>query len=317
MESFLVHLTLSFILLVTEPLTTPEQAHAFLVTMRDKQKAADVIGGKPPTNLSADGMDAWYLAVRQREREMKARRQEAEALLRGYRMTMSHDKNIVSREKGKDGLSPVVGKLFDDGMSTINESMEDEFDFEGAKREIGRLSIDESIFSDHYDSQNRDVGRLLIDDNGRLSGQFMPSSRDTGRLSIDPPEARGPEQRRDSSGYVLETPRNEEEKKTDGEDTMTEKRPPQSSKKGKRVPTPARAMLPDETEWRDFVSSGKIDCMPGCITIEKEKCLPVSFRVIALMMQSRERRFHPRLEDTTCMPRMLALDPTELSLFVH
>lgn len=70
------------------PLTTPEQAQAFLAVMRDKQHHREVLH-KPPTNLSADGMDAWYLQQRQRERELKQRRKEAEAILRGYRGTVN------------------------------------------------------------------------------------------------------------------------------------------------------------------------------------------------------------------------------------
>ena len=68
------------------PLTTPEQAQAFLAAMRDKQHQRE-FSHKAPTNLSSDGMDAWYLQQRQKERELKLRRKEAEAILRGYRGT--------------------------------------------------------------------------------------------------------------------------------------------------------------------------------------------------------------------------------------
>lgn len=54
--------------------------------MRDKQHQREFLH-KPPSNLSADGMDAWYLLQRQKERELKARRKEAEDILRGYRGT--------------------------------------------------------------------------------------------------------------------------------------------------------------------------------------------------------------------------------------
>lgn len=52
--------------------------------MRDKQHQREITH-QPPTHLSSDGMDAWYLQQRQRERELRERRKEAEALLRGYR----------------------------------------------------------------------------------------------------------------------------------------------------------------------------------------------------------------------------------------
>jgi hypothetical protein len=69
---------------VAKPLTSPEEAQAFMAAMRDKSKAYDPFA-KPPANLSSDGMDAWYLQQRKREQELKKRRQEAENLLRGYR----------------------------------------------------------------------------------------------------------------------------------------------------------------------------------------------------------------------------------------
>lgn len=56
----------------------------FLAAMRDKSRKEEW-ERKPPTNLTADGMDAWYMMQRNREKEMKQRRQEAEQLLRGYR----------------------------------------------------------------------------------------------------------------------------------------------------------------------------------------------------------------------------------------
>jgi hypothetical protein len=52
--------------------------------MRDKSKK-DGIEHRPASNLPADGVDAWYMMQRHRELELRRRRQEAEALLRGYR----------------------------------------------------------------------------------------------------------------------------------------------------------------------------------------------------------------------------------------
>ena len=52
--------------------------------MRDKQHQREKLH-QPPSHLSADGMDAWYLQQRQRERDLKARRREAENILRNYR----------------------------------------------------------------------------------------------------------------------------------------------------------------------------------------------------------------------------------------
>lgn len=53
--------------------------------MRDKSHQRDANNHKPPSNITAEGMDAWYAQQKQREKELRQRRQEAEALLRGYR----------------------------------------------------------------------------------------------------------------------------------------------------------------------------------------------------------------------------------------
>jgi putative glutathione S-transferase len=75
---------LSFIV-VHCPLTTPEEAEAFLAAMRDKSHQREYLH-QPPSNISSSaGMDAWYLQQRQREKEMRQRRIEAEEILRGYR----------------------------------------------------------------------------------------------------------------------------------------------------------------------------------------------------------------------------------------
>lgn len=52
--------------------------------MRDKSQARE-FSHKPPSNITADGMDAWFYQQKQREKELRERRREAEELLRGYR----------------------------------------------------------------------------------------------------------------------------------------------------------------------------------------------------------------------------------------
>lgn len=70
--------------MVHSPLTTPEEAQLFLASMRGKSHQRESLHN-PPSHLSSDGMDAWYLQQKQRERELRERRKEAEQLLRGYR----------------------------------------------------------------------------------------------------------------------------------------------------------------------------------------------------------------------------------------
>jgi hypothetical protein len=69
---------------VCAPLTTPEEAQAFLNLMRDKSHERFECH-QPPSTLSSDGMDAWYHKQKQREQELRERRREAEQMLRGYR----------------------------------------------------------------------------------------------------------------------------------------------------------------------------------------------------------------------------------------
>ena len=312
------YLTLWFHWLVTSPLTTPEEAQAFLASMRDKQKAAEAIG-KPPAHLTADGMSAWYLQQRQREKEMRLRRQEAEQLLRGYRMTMSHDKRPYVNSKQNIVLSPVRGQLFENDLNSILESIDGsgtELDREGNERQIGRLSIDEGPY--HLSGQSRseaDVGRLSIDERAWLPSDPFVNERDVGRHSIDPPEGERNSDpfatARDASGFILETPKNEEEKKFDDGEVLESGsvKNQRSSRRGKGgVPTPSRALLPDETEWRDFVSSGKF----YNLYVRELLCCFCDWSTHSFLhscrLKSREQRFLPRAEGTICMLRMLAPD---------
>lgn len=252
--------------LVSSPLTTPEEAQAFLAAMRDKQKAAEAVG-KPPAHLSVDGMNAWHYQQREREKELRKRRQEAEQLLRGYRMTMSHDKAHASKpSRDSYGYSPGRGgKLFENEKDTISETNENiGYGHDNHVREVGRLSIDERPYHLSGQSRNeREVGRLGIDERAwRPSDPFAPTDQHEigGRLSGNAsasdesdPFASAGSNKTDGSGFIVETPSNEEKKSDDDK----EKEMLHSSTKGKKGPTPARALLPDETEWRDFVSSGE------------------------------------------------------------
>jgi hypothetical protein len=84
---------------VASPLTTPEQAHLFLTSMRHKSKKEEW-EHRPPTNLSSDGVDAWYMMQRNREQEMRKRRQEAAQLLQGWRGAYRGDDTDGSNDFG-------------------------------------------------------------------------------------------------------------------------------------------------------------------------------------------------------------------------
>jgi glutathionyl-hydroquinone reductase len=67
-------------------LTTPEEAQVFLAAMRDKQHQRELAHRSSTGAVSSDGLDTWfYQSQKQREKELRQRRAEAEALLRGYR----------------------------------------------------------------------------------------------------------------------------------------------------------------------------------------------------------------------------------------
>lgn len=66
------------------PLTTPEEAQAFLAAMRDKQHERNMLHN-PPSMVGADGVSAWYNQQRKRDEELRKKRKEAEEMLRNYR----------------------------------------------------------------------------------------------------------------------------------------------------------------------------------------------------------------------------------------
>ena len=95
--------------------------------MRNKSQEREFVH-KPPSNISADGMDSWYMQQRKREQELRLRRKEAEALLRGYRgygfstptsqgSENLDDPSVVSHTNGFFGSPPIrpISTRSDDG----------------------------------------------------------------------------------------------------------------------------------------------------------------------------------------------------------
>lgn len=96
---------------LNSPLTTPEEAQAFLASMRDAQHKRERTH-KPPAGLNADGMDAWYLEQRKKEQEIRKKRHEAETILRSYRSSYTMG-NVPSPRSVGGGLEQ-ADALFED-----------------------------------------------------------------------------------------------------------------------------------------------------------------------------------------------------------
>jgi hypothetical protein len=106
--------------------------------MRDKHKVSK---GAPPPNLSAGGMDAWYMQQKAREREMLRRRQEAESLLRGYRMGFTPGTPSKERKAAPARTKSLSEKAT--SMNKVGEAMADPDSdiYERTTLGIQRLSI--------------------------------------------------------------------------------------------------------------------------------------------------------------------------------
>ena len=206
---------------VNAPLTTPEEAQAFLADMRDKSKMSQIVPKKPPADLSGAGVDAWYMQQKKREKELRKRRQEAEALLRGYRATYDAKGTLHGGDDECHASALPVGRhMFGAmglGRATVRETMEDPD-------------------SDVYESEGRVIGRLKIvetrGDEQIATGGAESSNKQV--LSRDVP---------DCDTALRKQLRNE----------STIFSPPV---KPSAVPTPARHMVPDDREWREFVTTG-------------------------------------------------------------
>jgi glutathionyl-hydroquinone reductase len=104
-------------------LTTPEEAQAFLAAMRDKQHQREVTHRAASSTgaTTTDGLDTWfYQSQKLRDKELRQRRLEAEALLRGYRGGRESLGGVSSSHYPRDSLgSP--GRY----RSTIDDDRED------------------------------------------------------------------------------------------------------------------------------------------------------------------------------------------------
>lgn len=165
------HLIVSFppIAVCSQPLTTPEEAHAFLASMRDKSHQRDFL--QPAPGQFTGNMDSWYLQQREREQELRRRRAEAEALLRGYRGGRESIGASVSRGGARDSLAPDLQMVDMEGFpssqfirhtaSSQSETLDDPRSFK-SNRETPAL---QPSFSSNP-SESGDPAKEAKDENG-------------------------------------------------------------------------------------------------------------------------------------------------------
>jgi len=283
------------------PVTTPEQAAAFLASMRDKNKS----GGsktRPPAHISSDGYDAWYMQQKAREREIRKRRKEAEAILHGYRMRMDEKGAPQSGSRGDDIFSPTE---YENGIVAINTSPVEEnwanFDNDTPESDVKRLNLaqyfpDTPVEGDSLsgatgrhsfgtdltsESESRDErsklgrhsfgGSTFTDGTTSLAEtpKFGPESYKTPTYGPDGQQVFTFQEEKKNENLNPVDEKKEETYEEDGESTDSDStgskstyydkkniekaRSPASMKNG-AIPTPAKNLVPDETEWRDFIS---------------------------------------------------------------
>jgi hypothetical protein len=242
-------------------LITPEEAQQFLATMRDKSKK-EGIDHKPPTNISADGVDAWYMQQRHREQELRLRRKEAAELLRGYRAPYRDDGSI------EFGVSPRYGR----GRASLNnlsESLVDPASPSGRRRSAmprmqqgGDQREDDNGERDgRYEGHERQqFGPERFDflreqssySNEQYDRQCIAEGRDSFPGDLGDPNFLSPEQqpRRFQSRPNLNIDTSASQNRLRDADAM--KRQVQFSAS---MDTSSLAPIP-ETVWRDFISPG-------------------------------------------------------------
>ena len=264
--------------LVNSPLTTPEQAQQFLAAMRDKSKK-EGIDHKPPSNLSADGVDAWYMMQRHREQELRQRRKEAAEILRGYRAPYQHDDHSVEwgtsptynnrRSRASFGDANLSESLTDPAspafrrQSAMPRMMEHDWD-QREDSEGGEERFDHS--HNHHTRRQFPSERtdFLREQPKTYSNEQYDRTVFTGSYDVfgedDPNNFFSPDQ---SGGYSFNTPSLANARKIDTtpsqnrlRDAEEKKRRSSSGDAGGGNNNEAEPQLP-ETVWRDFISPGK------------------------------------------------------------
>jgi glutathionyl-hydroquinone reductase len=239
--------------------------------MRDKTHRRDV-SHQPPTHLTADGMDAWFLQQRQRERELRQRRKEAEELLRGYRAT-TIDTTGFHQKEGRYSLGTP--------SSMYSESLHDP--------DKMNLAYDlEKEGEGKYDEGAKEDG-AEPDDEGRGGRPPMAKSASNGKLTA----------------LSAWSPTPDEKKSEDRQSSRDALIPPQVT--ASRSESPARP----ETVWRDFISrepGAKFPPESGRYHLYVSYACPGSHR--ALIVRAL-KKLEDVISVTYCHPTWRLTNPTD------
>jgi len=261
------------------PLTTPEEAQRFLLSMREKQHERD--NNRPPAHLkaTADGMNAWYLQQRHKEQELRDRKREAEAILRNYRGT-AHLANTNTGSQSRDpspkeGFDPHPHDGSDAGMSPSSAYYYQPGSFAGIPNTASASPSIGTASHGFFDASHR-----KLQEQGQYQWNEEKKESHEPRESISPRFASSPSKARNFMSPPLpeglannKTP-NMEGSSTSGASYHSQR---QSSFRGRNntalqvdttAPESTNRSLPSqpETIWRDFVSNkpgSKFTAEPG------------------------------------------------------
>lgn len=206
--------------------------------MRRAQKDGSGISHKPPTTLSADGMDAWYIQQKQRERELRQRRQEAEALLRGYRMS--------ALPRG------TAMKSFGSPLSNVSEALDDPDCQSVYSSTPRRHTIHAGDMPQHLLPPGSSKRGLAGEFDEEAKARAFNAKSPTGLYSLLPGSEKLEEKK------LEHEPMHYKGRHSLPGRQMADTTPLMQDK------VPYRGLLP-ETIWRDFISHGKlIACLTRC-----------------------------------------------------
>ena len=222
---------------------------------------------KPPTHLTSDGVDAWYMMQRRRDQELRKRRQEAEQLLRGWRGSYQVDDSnsdffSPTLRRGRASLGDVMSESLEDPLtlkkrrqSTMpriqNNWAEGDSEFNKLERTpfspqrtqflFERKNYDGTQYQKFDDKNAFNRGRYLFGDDN--------SSKGTGI------ERREPSSQRCIDFWDSQAKQREAAEIMSGREEVDMRSMPGDNARENVVATDLDV---PETIWRDFISSGKL-----------------------------------------------------------